>query len=428
MTGVVTVLAVCFFVLLLMGMPLAFVMGITAMVVVLFKGNIPLTIIPQRMIIGSESFALMAIPFFILAGNLMNTGGVTKRIVSFANVLMGRLQGGLALADVAASMIFAGVTGSAVADATGVGSVLIPAMKKEGYDADFAAGLTAAASVCGPLIPPSIPMVVYAILAEVSIGAMFLAGAIPGFMLGFGLMGLAYYYSVKRNYPRYGRSNLRQIWREFLRAFLALIMPGIILGGIFSGVFTVTESAAVAVVYSLILSVFVYRELTLKDIMPILKQSAVDTAVVMFIIAVAALFGWMMAMTRLPQLVTKWMFSMQLSALALLMVLNVFLLIVGCFMEAISAMIILIPLLLVPSQALGIDRIHLGAIIVFNLMLGLLTPPVGLCLYITGRIADISLERVSKAAFPFLLVGIAVLILITVFPALTVWLPRVWLH
>jgi C4-dicarboxylate transporter DctM subunit len=427
MTGVVTILALSFFGLLLLGMPLAFVLGLTSLVVFLFQGNIPLDIIPQRMILGSESFALMAVPFFILAGNLMNTGGITKRIVIFANVLMGRLRGGLALADVAASMIFAGVSGSAVADATGVGSVLIPAMKKEGYHADFAAGLTAAASVCGPLIPPSIPMVVYGIIAEVSIGAMFLAGAIPGFMLGFGLMGLAYYYSVKRDYPRYGTSSLRQIWREFLRASLALIMPGIILGGIFSGIFTVTESAAVAVVYSLMLSVFIYKEIHLGDILPILKQSAIDTAVVMFIIAVAALFGWMMAITRLPQLVTQWMFSLHLGALAMLMILNVFLLIVGCFMEAISAMIILIPLLLVPCQALGIDRIHLGAVIVFNLMLGLLTPPVGLCLYITGRIADVSLEEVSKAAFPFLLVGIGVLILITIFPALTVWLPRAWL-
>jgi len=427
LTGISLVLCITFIVSLLLYVPLGFVLGITALAVVLYKGTLPLSIIPQRMILGADSFALMAVPFFILAGYIMNRGGITRRIIKFANVLVGPFQGGLGLANVAASMLFGGVSGSAVADSTGIGSVIIPAMKAEGYDPDFSAAVTAASSICGPIIPPSVPMVIYGITAEVSIGAMFLAGAIPGLMLGFALMGLAYYYAVKRNYPRYGTVSFSEFWNSFRSAIWALIMPLIILGGIFSGVFTVAESAAVAVVYALAVGVFVYREICLKDLLPLLRQAAVDTAVIMFVISVAALFSWVMAISRLPQLLTDWIFSLELGPVTVLLVLNLFLLFIGTFMEAISAMIILIPLLLPPTKALGIDPIHLGTIIVFNLMLGLLTPPVGLCLYVTGRLADISLERVTKASFPFLLVGIGVLLFITLFPDLVMLLPKAWL-
>jgi C4-dicarboxylate transporter DctM subunit len=407
---------------------LGFVLGITALAVVLYKGTLPLAIIPQRMIIGADSFALMAVPFFVLAGYIMNRGGITKRIITFANVLVGPFRGGLGLANVAASMLFGGVSGSAVADSTGIGSVIIPAMKDEGYDPEFSAAITAASSICGPIIPPSVPMVIYGITAEVSIGAMFLAGAIPGLMLGFALMGLVYYYAVKRNYPRYGTVTLGQFWVAFRSAIWALLMPVIILGGIFSGVFTVAESAAVAVVYAFLVGLLVYREIGLKDLFPLLRDAAIDTAVIMFVIAVAALFSWVLAISRLPQLLTDWIFSLELGAVPVLLVLNIFLLFIGTFMEAISAMIILIPLLMTPTKALGIDPIHLGTIIVFNLMLGLLTPPVGLCLYITGRLANISLEQVSKAAFPFLMVGISVLLIITLWPGLVMFLPRIWLQ
>jgi len=428
MGELVLVLIASFVICLLLYVPLGFVLGLSALAVVLYHGTMPLTIIPQRMLLGAESYALMAVPFFILAGHVMNGGGITVRIIRFANVLVGRLSGGLGLANVAASMLFAGVSGSAVADTSGIGSVLIPAMKEEGYDPDFSAAVTASSAICGPIIPPSVPMVIYGITAQVSIGAMFLAGAIPGILLGFSLMGLAYYYAVKRNYPRYGSVGLRGFWRAFYQAIWALIMPGIILGGIFSGVFTVTESAAAAVVYALLVGMFVYKEIKVKDLLPLFTKAALDTAVIMFVIAVAALFSWVMAISRLPQLLTSFIFSIQMPTYVILLLLNLFLLFVGTFMEAISAMIILIPLLMSPAKALGIDPIHLGTIMVFNLMLGLLTPPVGLCLYITGRLAEISLERVTKASLPFLLVGIVILMLVTYIPALVMFLPNAWLH
>jgi C4-dicarboxylate transporter DctM subunit len=428
LTGITLVLCITFVITLLLYVPLGFVLGITALAVVLYKGTLPLAIIPQRMILGADSFSLMAVPFFVLASYIMNQGGITRRIISFSNVIVGRFRGGLGLANVAASMLFGGVSGSAVADSTGIGSVIIPAMIDEGYDPDFSAAVTAASSICGPIIPPSVPMVIYGITAEVSIGAMFLAGAVPGILLGLSLMALTYYYAVKRSYPRYGAVSLPEFWRAFRSAIWALLMPVIILGGIFSGVFTVAESAAVAVVYAFLVGMFVYREFRVTDILPMLRKAALDTAVIMFVISVAALFSWVMAISRLPQLLTNWIFSLQLSPIAVLMVLNLCLLFIGTFMEAISAMLIIIPLILPPTKALGIDPIHLGTIIVFNLMLGLLTPPVGLCLYITGRLANISLERVSKAALPFLLVGIGVLLVITLFPGLVLFLPRVWLQ
>jgi C4-dicarboxylate transporter DctM subunit len=428
MGELVLVLIASFVICLILYVPLGFVLGLSALAVVLYHGTMPLTIIPQRMLLGAESYALMAVPFFVLAGHVMNGGGITVRIIRFANVLVGRLSGGLGLANVAASMLFAGVSGSALADTSGIGSVLIPAMKEEGYDPDFSAAVTASSAICGPIIPPSVPMVIYGITAQVSIGAMFLAGAIPGVLLGLSLMGLAYYYAVKRNYPRYGTVGLRDFWRAFHQAIWALIMPGIILGGIFSGVFTVTESAAAAVVYALFVGMFIYKEIKFKDLLPLFTKAAIDTAVIMFVISVAALFSWVMAISRLPQLLTSFIFSINMPTFVILLLLNAFLLFVGTFMEAISAMIILIPLLMSPAKALGIDPIHLGTIMVFNLMLGLLTPPVGLCLYITGRLAGISLERVTKASLPFLLVGVIVLLLVTYLPELVMFLPNAWLH
>ncbi|KJS19693.1 MAG: C4-dicarboxylate ABC transporter permease [Clostridiaceae bacterium BRH_c20a] len=428
MTSIALVLIITFIICLVLSIPLGFTLGITAMVVTLFKGSIPLIIIPQRALLGADSVALTAVPFFILAGHIMNQGGITVRLVNFTNVLVGRLRGGLALANVVSCMIFAGISGSAVAESSGVGSVLIPAMKKEGYDADFSAAVTASASICGPIIPPSVPMVIYGINAGVSIGAMFLAGAIPGIILGLSLALLTYYYSIKRNYPKHGSVTLNQAWKEFVSAIWALIMPVIILGGIFSGVFTVTESAAVAVVYAVFIAKYIYKDIAWNDLPNLIKEAAIDTAVIMFIIAIASLFGWTMAITRLPHLLTEFIFSLDVSVWVILLFLNIFLLFVGTFMEAISAMVILIPLLLGPAKALGIDPIHLGVILVFNLMLGLLTPPVGLCLYITGRIARVSLEDVVKASFPFLVVGIIVLMIVTYVPDLILFLPRIWMN
>lgn len=409
-----------------LGMPLFFVMGVTAMALIFNKGGLPLMIIPQRSILGAESIALMAVPFFILAGNLMNYGGITKRIIRFSNILVGWMRGGLALANIVASMVFAGVSGSAVADASSIGSMLIPAMKDEGYDADFSAAVTAASSICGPIIPPSIPMVIYALTAMVSVGTMFLAGAIPGILLGLALLIYTYRVSVKRNYPKYKKVTFRESIDITINAVWALIMPLIILGGIFSGVFTVTESASVAVLYSFLVAWLVYKEIRLKDLPAILVQSAVDTAGIMIIIAVASLFGWMLAITRIPHLMTSLVAEYSPNVYIFLLLVNIFFLFVGTFMEAISAMVILIPLFMPILPLMGVDPVHFGVIMVFNLMLGLLTPPVGLCLYITGNIAKVRLEKVITASFPFLLVGLVVLALITYFPGLVLFLPNLW--
>ncbi|MEQ1615026.1 MAG: TRAP transporter large permease, partial [Hyphomicrobiaceae bacterium] len=383
-------------------------------------------LLAQRALVGADSYALLAIPFFILAGNLMNYGGITERIINFANSAVGRFRGGLAQTTVLATMIFSGISGSAVADASALGKVLIPAMKKQGYGGPFAAALMAAASVCGPIIPPSIPMVIYALAVGkgVSIAALFLGGVIPGLMLGGSLMLMAYIISVRRNFPVFETVPWSEIPKRFVPAIPAILTPVIILAGVTAGIVTVTESAAVAVLYALLVGIIIYRELKLSDIFPILKQTALDSALVMFIIAMASGFGYLMAISGLPRATADWISSISTNPLAILMAINVLLLIVGCFMEAIAALLILVPVLVPVVQAVGIDLTHFGLVMVFNLMLGLLTPPVGILLYICANFAEVKLEDEIREVMPFLYMGLIVLLLITIFPELVLWLPR----
>ena len=420
------VLMVGFVALILIGVPIAFAMGFATLLAIIAHGEMPFSLLAQRALVGADSYALLAIPFFILAGNLMNYGGITSRLIAFANAVVGRFRGGLAQTTVLSTMLFSGISGSAVADATALGKVLIPAMKKQGYGAPFAGGLMAAASVNGPIIPPSIPMVIYGLSVGkgVSIAALFLGGVVPGLLLGLSLMVMAYYISVKRNYPVFERVSWREIPRRALPALWAMMMPVIILVGVTGGIFTVTESAAVAVLYAAFIGLVVYRELKLADLLPILVQTALDTALVMFIIALASGFGYLMAISGLPREIAAWISSISTDPYVILLLINVLLLIVGCFMEAIAAMLILIPVLIPIVQAVGIDLVHFGLIMVFNLMLGLLTPPVGILLYICANFAEIRLEEEIKAALPFLAMGLLVLALITYFPALVLWLPN----
>jgi C4-dicarboxylate transporter DctM subunit len=313
-----------------------------------------------------------------------------------------------------------------VADATALGKVLIPAMKKQGYGAPFSAALMASSAVNGPIIPPSIPMVIYGLSVGkgVSVAALFLGGVIPGLLLGLSLMAMAYYIAVKRNYPVFERVPWREIPRRALPALWAMMMPVIILVGVAGGIFTVTESAAVAVLYAAFVGLVVYRELRLRDLGPIFVQTALDSALVMFIIALASGFGYLMAISGLPRELAAWISSISSNPYVILLLLNVLLLVVGCFMEAIAAMLILIPVLIPIVQAAGIDLVHFGLIMVFNLMLGLLTPPVGILLYICANFAEIRLEDVVKAVLPFLAMGLLVLLLITFFPPLVLWLPN----
>ena len=415
-----------FVALILIGVPIAFAMGLATLMAIIAHGGLPWSLLAQRALVGADSYALLAIPFFILAGNLMNYGGITSRIIEFANAVVGRFRGGLAQTTVLATMIFSGISGSAVADATALGKVLIPAMKKQGYGAPFSAALMASASVNGPIIPPSIPLVIYGLSVGkgVSVAALFLGGVTPGILLGVSLMAMAYWISLKRNFPAFERVPWREIPRRALPAVWAILMPVIILVGVTAGIVTVTESAAVAVLYAVFVGVVVYRELKPRDIFPILVQTALDSALVMFIIALASGFGYLMAISGLPRTIAAWISSVSTNPLVVLFLINALLLVVGCFMEAIAAMLILIPVLVPIVQAAGIDLVHFGLVMVFNLMLGLLTPPVGILLYICANFAEIKLEEEVKAVMPFLYMGLLVLALITVAPQLVLWLPN----
>ncbi|HKH32632.1 MAG TPA: TRAP transporter large permease, partial [Beijerinckiaceae bacterium] len=332
-----------FVALIAIGVPIAFAMGLSTLLAIIVHGGMPFSLLAQRALVGADSYALLAIPFFILAGNLMNSGGITSRLIEFANAVVGRFRGGLAQTTVLSTMLFSGISGSAVADATALGKVLIPAMKRHGYSAPFAGALMASASVNGPIIPPSIPMVIYGLSVGkgVSVAALFLGGVVPGLMLGLSLMAMAYYIAVKRNYPVFERVPWREIPRRALPALWALMMPLIILVGVTGGIFTVTESAAVAVLYAAFIGLVVYRELRPRDLGAILVQTALDSALVMFIIALASGFGYLMAISGLPRQMAGWISSISTDPYVVLLLINVLLLVVGCFMEAIAAMLIL---------------------------------------------------------------------------------------
>jgi C4-dicarboxylate transporter DctM subunit len=424
-------ISVSFIFLLLVGTPIAFCIGISALAGLVQLGDTPLLLIPHMMFQGTDSFPLLAVPFFVLAGALMNAGGITRRLVNFANLLVGHVRSGLALVNVVASMFFAGVTGAAVADTSAIGSVLIPAMKEEGYDLDFSAAITAASSTMGPIIPPSIPMIIYGVSAEQSIGALFLAGIIPGLLIGLALMAVAYFSSSQaqgRSRPRGEAATWRSLILGVKDALLALFMPAFILGGILAGIFTPTEAAAVSVLYAFFVGRFVYNELSWRQLPTLMQESLLVTAVIMFIIANAAIFGWLVAALQLPQKVIG-LFTAGISSRWLILILiNFFLLLVGTFMETTASLIILTPVLLPLAKQIGLDPIHFGAIMVLNLVIGLTTPPLGVCLFVSSGIAGISLERISRAMIPFLLAAIVVLLLVTYIPSLSMWIPQLYLQ
>lgn len=425
-----SILMLSFTALMAIGLPIAFAMALAAVVTIANHDSLPYSVFIQRALIGADSYSLLAIPFFILAGNIMNVGGITARIITFANACVGRFAGGLGLTTVMSCMVFSGVSGSAVADATALGKVLVPGMKRADYDPGFAAAITASASVMGPIIPPSIPLVIYGLSVGkgVSVAALFLGGVVPGVMLGIGLAIVTYLIARKRRYPVHEAVPMRDVLRSGSQAIWALMMPFVILFGVTGGVVTVTESAAFAVLYALFVSMVIHRELSFRQLWKIFVQSGLDSAVVMIIIAFAAGFGWLMAVSGLPREIAAWIGAFSSNPIVILMLINGLLLIVGCFMEAIAAMIILIPVLIPIVQAAGVDLVHFGLVMVFNLMLGLLTPPVGILLYICGNFAGVKIERVVREVLPFLAVGLVVLLLITLFPGLVLWLPKLLLN
>ncbi|MCA3586072.1 MAG: TRAP transporter large permease [Methylocystis sp.] len=422
---IATILIGVFFLLMALAVPIAFAMGLATVAAILAHDTLPMTLLAQRTLVGAESYALLAIPFFILAGNLMNGGGLTDQIVRLAMAFVGRFKGGLALTSVLAAMIFSGLSGSAAADASALGKVLIPTMKKQGYGGGFAAALMASACVNGPIIPPSIPLVIYGL--SVGAGApiidLFLGGVVPGILLGVALMIAAYIISVKRNYPTSEPVPFREIPRYIKNASWGLMMPVIILSGVVGGIVTVTESATIAVLYAAFVGFFIYGELKLNQIWPILVQTAIDTALVMFIIALSAGFGWLLAVSGLPRQLGMWLSSFSTNPVVILMVINVILLIIGIFLEPLPALLIFIPVLVPVVKAVGIDLVHFGLVMVFNLCIGLITPPVGILLYICAKFAGVTLEEESRELTPFLIASIAVLVIITIFPSTVLWLP-----
>jgi tripartite ATP-independent transporter DctM subunit len=373
---------------------------------------------------GLDSFPLLAIPFFMLAGSLMNEGGITRRLIRFARVMIGWVAGGLAYVNVVASMLFAGISGSAAAEAAAIGSVMIPAMRREQYDEEFAAALTAAASTMGPIIPPSIPMIIYGIIANVSIGALFLAGAIPGLLLGVSFMGLVWWYTRTRHYPAGPRPTLGESLGAFKDALLALTMPGIILGGILGGVFTPTESSAVAAVYAFVLGVFVYREIHWSRLPALLAEAGLGTAIVMLVIGASELFGWILAAERVPTRLAEAMLAVSHNPLVVLLLVNVLLFILGIWLEPAPLLIVLVPVLAPLAAKVGIDPVHFGTVVVMNAVIGLITPPVGASLFVVCSVSKLSFDRVSRAVWPFVAVAVVTLLLVTYVPALSTWLPR----
>ena len=380
--------------------------------------------ISSRMSYSLSNFLLLSIPFFILAAKLMNSAGITTRIFNFANTVVGFLPGGLGHANVIASLIFAGMSGTAVSDAAGLGQIELKAMKDNGYDAEFSVGITGASSTIGPIFPPSVPMVMYSLISGASVGYLFIGGVVPGLLMTLALMGLIVVIAKKRKYPHYPFPTAKQFFGSLFAVFLPLMTPVILLCGIWGGFFTPSEAAVVAFSYSLFLSTVVYREMGARHLLSVFIETAKETASIGFIICASAFYGWVLARSGVTAQLGQFMFGLTTSPLGMLMIINVFLLIVGCFMEATAAILVVGPVLMPIVTSLGIDPVHFGVVMVLNLMLGLLTPPFGVVLFIMQKVGGISFMRVVRGTVPFLIPLFAVLLLITVFPSLVTFLPN----
>ena len=413
------------FLFIMLGLPIAICMGFTAVIFFVVLGQTDvLLMLPARMYSGTTSFTLLAIPFFILAGNLMNTGGMTQRLVHFAQCLVGHIRGGLGHVTIITNMIMAGMSGSAVADATGTGVVLIPAMEKAGYPRAFSAALVGAASTIGPIIPPSIPFVIFGSITGTSVGRLFLGGFLPGVLMGIFLMITVAILSKRRGYPREQRATRRELLIAALQATPAWGAPIIIIGGILAGVFTPTEAAVAASLYALILGMLIYGEIKVADLPRILWETVQNTVQVMFIIAAAGIFGFLLIRQQVPMTLVEGLMSLTTTPWVVLLVINVILLILGCFMEAIAIMLLTIPVFMPLIARVGVDPVHFGVVLTLNLMIGLLTPPVGMCLYAVSAISKVPLWPLAKELWPYIVALTVCLLLITYIPGLVLWIPN----
>lgn len=418
-----TLLIGLLFVLFLLNIPIAIAIAMASIATIVITTDFSLMIIIQKMFGGADSFHLMAVPLFMYAGLIMEKGGISKRLIDLANSLVGWLPGGLAAVTIVSAMFFAGISGSAAADTAAVGALLIPAMKKSGYDSDFAAAVQASGGSIGVIIPPSIPMIIFGFLTGASIGKLFAAGILPGLMIGLSLIVISTLLSQKYGYKAVTDFNVHSVWLNLRRALLALGTPVIILGGILGGIFTATESAAVAVFYSLVLSVLVYRELKIKDLTAIFVEGSIIAAIVMFIISTASIFSWVAAIDDIPGRLAGGLLMISDNPIILLLLINLVLLIAGTFVETTAALILLVPMIVSLVPTLGIDLIQLGVIVVTNLAIGMLTPPMGICLIVSGAISGASIGAISRRIIPFLLILLVDLLIITFYSPLTLWLP-----
>ncbi|TYC63594.1 TRAP transporter large permease [Rhodobacterales bacterium] len=410
------------FALMIIGVPIAAALALASLAFVVMDG-LPPMIVLANMVNGINSFPLIAVPFFILAGNLMNSAGITTRIFAFARSVVGWMHGGLGHVNVGASVIFAGMSGAAVADAGGLGNIEIKAMRDSGYDTDFAVGITAASSTIGPIIPPSLPLVIYGVIADASIGQLFMAGIVPGVMMALALMVMVAWYARRRDYPRDLEFVFSRLWRTFLSALLPLMTPVIIIGGIMFGIFTPTEAAIAAVAWCLFLGTAVYRTLDWRTVLKVSFDTVETTAAIMLIVAASTIFAWILTANQTAQHFSNLMVNLTDNRIALLLIITLIVLVIGLFMETIAAITILTPVLLPVAVGLGIDPVHFGIIMILNLMIGLLTPPVGMVLYVLSKVAHVPFEQCVRATAPFLVPLVTVLLLLTFIPAFSMWLP-----
>jgi C4-dicarboxylate transporter DctM subunit len=418
------VLFICMFLFMAIGIPVAISLGLASLLTIAFFSQDSIASMSIKLFETSEHYTLMAIPFFVLAGNLMSTGGVAKRMVRFAIAAVGHLRGGLAIASILACMLFAAVSGSSPATVVAIGSIVIAGMVKNGYTKEFAAGVICNAGTLGILIPPSIVMVVYAAVTEVSVGRMFMAGVVPGIMLGLMLMVAVWWRAGKLQITPPAKASAGEVFRAFRESMWGLALLVIIMGGIYGGVFTPTEAAAVSAVYALVVAVWVYRDLRIRDLPEVFLESAKTTVMIMFIVANALLFAHVLTTERIPQAIAEQILAVGMSPWMFLLVVNIILLIAGNFMEPTGIILILAPILFPIATQLGIDPIHLGVIMVVNMEIGMVTPPVGLNLFVTSGVTGMNLVQVTKAALPWLMVLLVFLVLVTYIPAISLALPN----
>jgi len=411
-----------------LSLPIGIALGLSTVLTLVFASNIPTMMIAQNSFAGLDSFPLMAIPFFILAGNLMEYAGISKRLINFCNSLVGFITGGLAMVTTLTCMFFAAISGSGPATVSAIGSFMMPAMKENNYDIGYAAAVTASSGSIGVIIPPSIPFVIYAVATGTSIGALFLGGIIPGILIGVGLMLTNYIMSKKLGYKSTGaKPTFKSIWKSFKEAFFSLLVPVIILGGIYGGIFTPTEAAVVGVFYALVVGVFIYRELTFKKICSALKDTVLINGATTFMIGLSLSFANFLTMAQIPAKVSSFLLGLNTSPIIVLLIINVFLLIVGCFIDNISSCIILAPILLPVVVKLGLNPIHFGVLMTVNLAIGFVTPPYGANLFVASGVGNVPLERIVKFIFPFIISMLICLMLITYIPWFSMYMPGIFM-